>query len=175
MIGTHTNLPLHNIEVRASRDWFQHYPTPFFLLQRWTGNYFERTSLKKLGLRIQLGHPYGERCLVPELPYMDDFVIIDTNGIHEVGLNFCGCQNGGPKAHDIQLLRSSLYPSTGINPRTAATFTVLKHFHLLSFESKLSGYEYVKAVERLTSNGDIEKSRVSLPFKELSAMLNTSM
>lgn len=137
-------------------------------VQCWTGVYFKRTSLKKLGLRIQLGHPYGERCLVPILPYNDDFIIIDTNGVHEVGLNFCGCQGGSPKAHDIQLLRASLYPSTGINPRTAATFSVLKHFHLLSFESKLSGYEYVKAVERLTSNGNIEKSRVRSQFNQKS-------
>lgn len=89
-------------------------------------------------------------------------MVVDVNGVHEVGLNFCGCQMGGPREHDIQLLRASLYPSTGINPRTAATYSVLKHFHLLSFESKLSGYEYIKAVERLTSNGDVEKSRVSL-------------
>ncbi|KAG2153817.1 hypothetical protein DEU56DRAFT_868442 [Suillus clintonianus] len=67
-----------------------------------------RTSLKKLGLRIQLGHPIGQRCILPHKAFNDDFVIMDTDGIHQ--------------------------------------------YHILSFESKASAYEFYHTLVRLTDN-----------------------
>ncbi|KAG2743901.1 hypothetical protein P692DRAFT_20878551 [Suillus brevipes Sb2] len=48
------------------------------------------SSLKMLGLRVQLGHPIGQPCILPQLAFNNNFVLIDTNGIHELGLDFCG-------------------------------------------------------------------------------------
>ncbi|KAG2359746.1 hypothetical protein BDR07DRAFT_1452251 [Suillus spraguei] len=64
----------------------------------------------------------------------DDFVVIDVHGTHEVALNFCSCANA--PSHYRQLLCGCFFPSISTDPRSAATFAVLEHFHLLSFESK---------------------------------------
>ncbi|KAG2743102.1 hypothetical protein P692DRAFT_201841926 [Suillus brevipes Sb2] len=68
-----------------------HVHHPLHRLQKWNGQYFERISLKALGLRIQLGHVTGRQCANPHRAFNDDFVIIDVLGIHEVALDFCGC------------------------------------------------------------------------------------
>ncbi|KAJ7099324.1 hypothetical protein B0H15DRAFT_1001957 [Mycena belliarum] len=115
----------------------------------------EGTTLKKLGLRIQLGHGRrgkGRRgqCVLPRQAVDDDFVVVDTHGVHEVGLNFCNCSTAQP--HDIQLLRARWYPATGKNPRTAATFRVLRRYHLMVLESKCSGQEFYNSIARETDN-----------------------
>ncbi|KAG1731458.1 hypothetical protein EDD22DRAFT_750930, partial [Suillus occidentalis] len=102
--------------------------------------YFYSTTLKQLGLRIQLGDHTEQLCCNPKPAHDNDFVIIDVHGIHEVALDFCDCANA--PSHYRQLLRRRLFPATSTDPRTAATFAVLKHFHLLSFESKVSAYEF---------------------------------
>ncbi|KAJ6447668.1 hypothetical protein C8R47DRAFT_921467, partial [Mycena vitilis] len=86
----------------------------------------------------------------PVPAYGDDFVIIDNSGVHQVGLNFCTC---GPGGHvTVQLLRAHLWPSTTTNPRTAATFSVLRRYHLLLFESKCAALEFYQSLARETDN-----------------------
>ena len=121
--------------------------------------FFERISLKTLGHRIQLGHRPGVTCVNPKRSSNDDFVVIDCNGVHEVALDYCGCE--GAKSAEVQLLRASLYPVTSMNPKSAATFRVMRFFHILSFESKCSGYEFYNTLSRYTNNIDINSSRVS--------------
>ena len=88
----------------------------------------------------------------------DDFVIIDVNRIHEVGLDFCNCEMSKP--HFIQILRYGLYPATVDHPKTAATFAVLKHFQMLNFESKASVFEFYNTLSRLTDNTGLFKPKV---------------
>lgn len=64
--------------------------------------HFEKATLKALGYRFQLGHAIGERCVAPRPAFADDFVIIDTNGVHEIALDFCDCSTA--QHHFIQLL-----------------------------------------------------------------------
>ncbi|KAJ7739347.1 hypothetical protein B0H16DRAFT_1465303 [Mycena metata] len=132
MVATHIQSPLHRVEM-------------------WTGEMFEATTLKALGLRIQLGHwdPADPRCGAPDPASGEAFVIVDNGGVHEVALDFCGC-GGGSKPR--QLLRAGFYPATGGNPRTAATFGVLRRFHLISLESKCSAYEFYHSLARGTNN-----------------------
>lgn len=52
----------------------------------------------------------------------------------------------------LQLLRWQFFPSTPHQPRTCATFSLLKSFHLLNLTSKVSAYDYYRALERLTDN-----------------------
>ncbi|KAG1830663.1 hypothetical protein EV424DRAFT_1470336 [Suillus variegatus] len=103
-----------------------------------------------LGLRIQLGHITGRQCVNPHCAFNDDFVIIDIFGIHEVSLNFCGCAIAESRMQ--QLLRMSLFPLTTSDPKTAATFRVLEQYHLLSFESKISAYEFYHGLRRMSDN-----------------------
>lgn len=127
--------------------------------QSWNGRYFERVTLKSLNLRIQLGHRIGESCPVPQSASEDSFVVIDTHGVHEVGLDFCGCGCSGTKIQ--QLLRYRLFPATVQNPTTAATFRALHHFQLLSFETKCSAYDYFQTLLRETDNTGLSTQKVS--------------
>ncbi|KAF8065132.1 hypothetical protein FPV67DRAFT_1419442 [Lyophyllum atratum] len=127
-----------------------HARNPFHRIEQWNGFFFEDETLKKLGLRIQLNHPPGQRCLNPKPAKGDDFVVVDSYGIHEVGLDFCKCEQAIDDP--LQLLRARLYPSTATQPQTATTFNCLKHFQLLSFESKCSAYEFFGAISRETDN-----------------------
>ena len=112
--------------------------------------YFDRTFLKDLGLRVQLGHPPGHKCAVPEHAFGDNFVVIDVLGIFPVGLDFCNCE--AAVDHVIQLLRFRWFPATVQNPKTAATFRVLKSFQLLGFESRTSAFEFYNSLVRLSDN-----------------------
>ncbi|KAJ7204612.1 hypothetical protein C8J57DRAFT_1618880 [Mycena rebaudengoi] len=137
----------------------RHWHLPLHRIQFWNGDYFVPKTLRELGLHMQLGHwvGYEHRCPVPEPVRSDVFVIIDDHGIHEVALDFCGCGSG--VSHNVQLLRAGLYPTTTTSPRTAATFAVLRHFHLLSFKSKCSSYEFYHSLAWETDNGGVKPPR----------------
>ncbi|KAG1851306.1 hypothetical protein DFJ58DRAFT_842195 [Suillus subalutaceus] len=51
-----------------------------------------------------------------------------------------------------QLLQVCWYPTTTTDPQTAATFNVLEYYHLLSFESKVSAYEFYHSLARCSDN-----------------------
>ncbi|KAG1794813.1 uncharacterized protein HD556DRAFT_1474044, partial [Suillus plorans] len=135
-----------------------HVRHPLHRLEKWNGQYFERISLKTLGLRIQLGHTTGLKCPNPRRAFNDDFIVVDTHGIHEVSLDFCNCATA--QSHIQQLLQISWFPSTTSDPKTAATFHVLEHYHLLSFESKVSAFEFYNALSRMSDNTGL------LPIKD---------
>ena len=127
--------------------------------QRWNGTFFEKTSLKSLGLRIQLGHVTGERCFRPEKAKSDDFVILDLDAVHEVALDFCGC-GGTSLDHVSQLMERRLFPATVTQPKTAATFRLLEFFEVLQYESKISPFEVFTTISRLTDNTGLLEVKV---------------
>ncbi|KAG1758273.1 hypothetical protein EDD22DRAFT_981491 [Suillus occidentalis] len=127
-----------------------HERQPLHRIECWNGTSFQTTTLKALGVRFQLGHPIGVQCINPIPTFNDDFIIIDYNGVHEVGLDFCGCESAQP--HITQLLRVRLFPATTLDPKSAATFRALEYFQMLSFESKVSAWEFYNTVARLTDN-----------------------
>ncbi|KAG1834248.1 hypothetical protein EV424DRAFT_1468755 [Suillus variegatus] len=131
----------------------KHMYHPLHRIEMWNGSFFQRITLKKLGVRIQLGHNPGERCYNPRPSAGDDFVVIGLDGVHEVALDFCGCASA--QVRYTQLLRMRWYPATVSEPRTAATFAVLQHFHILSFESKVSAYEFYHSLARRTDNSGL--------------------
>ncbi|KAF6746462.1 hypothetical protein DFP72DRAFT_992812 [Ephemerocybe angulata] len=128
-----------------------HHFLPLHRIQKWNGHFFAKVSLKSLGLRIQLGHTLGETCPRPETAWGDDFVILDMDGVHTLGVDYCGC--GGSSLTQVeQLLERRLYPATTINPKSAATFRLLELFEILQYESKVSPYELFNTISRLTDN-----------------------
>ncbi|TFK57845.1 hypothetical protein BDN72DRAFT_866439, partial [Pluteus cervinus] len=90
-------------------------------------------------------------------PHDDDFVIVHTNGIHEIGIDFCGCF-GAPERF-TQVLRYRWFPATTHQPRTAVSLQVLKQFQLHSFESKCSAFEFYQALARLGDNVGMQPVR----------------
>ncbi|EDR04375.1 uncharacterized protein LACBIDRAFT_330630 [Laccaria bicolor S238N-H82] len=85
--------------------------------------------------------------------------------IHEVGLDFCNCEHA--QDHFIQLLRFRWFPASVKSPKTAVTFHLLKHFQILSFESKVSAFEFYTALARETENTGISplKGSYSMPIR----------
>jgi hypothetical protein len=150
IIQHHKCTPLHIIEASHSSVMLLD-----SLSQQWTDeHFFSRVSLASLGHRIQLGDHATESCPYPN-PMKKPFCILHTNGIHFVQMDFCGCCTGVSNTrndHVTQLLRAQLFPATVDNPRTAATFECCNAFHILSFESKVSLYEYYNTLSRLTDN-----------------------
>jgi hypothetical protein len=88
-------------------------------------------------------------------------VVLDVNGVHEVGVNFCDCEKSKPEF--IQLLCYGSFPASVDRPKTAASFTVLKHFQLLNFESKVSPFEFYNTLACLTDNTGLSIPKVRKP------------
>jgi hypothetical protein len=148
-VERHRENPLHRIYVSLSRL----IPLRFIDSdQLWDGEFFKKITLASLGLRVQLGHSPLTRCTAPE-PSKAGFVTLHTNGIHEVLVDFCGCERAkaaGP--HEIQLLRAGWFPATHERPHTAATFAVLDQFHQETLQAKVTMYDFYGVLEKLTNN-----------------------
>ncbi|KAG1726204.1 hypothetical protein EDB19DRAFT_1592058, partial [Suillus lakei] len=93
---------------------YTHQWQPCHHIKHWNRSFFQKISLKSLGLHIQLGHCIGLRCSEPTPASNDDFVIVDVNGVHAIRLDFCGCQTA--QVHVTQLLQVGLFPATTVKP-----------------------------------------------------------
>ncbi|KAG1751487.1 uncharacterized protein EDB91DRAFT_1326886 [Suillus paluster] len=100
---------------------------PLHRLKMWCDEYFHPIMLKQLRFACTTQSQHWSALLQPQPKpaYNNDFTVIDVHGIHE---------------------------ATSTDPRTAATFTVLEHFHLLSFESKVSAFEFYHCIARRSDN-----------------------
>ena len=105
---------------------------------------FQHTTLKRLGLSIQLQH-LTTPCPSPAFCHKN-FRILHWNGVHEVDLRFCGCHERIPQ--QLQLLRRGLYPATTVHGRitTVATFGYLEQLHHLVLTTKCSAYDICRAL-----------------------------
>ncbi|KAF8873404.1 hypothetical protein BD779DRAFT_1613679 [Infundibulicybe gibba] len=102
----------------------------------------EVISLCKIGMRYQLGHRRGGLSLA--IPGHADFVVIASNGIHLIKINFSN-----------QLLEIGWWPSTPIEPQTVATTDLLRITNpptdfYLALEQMTDGYGLQKLPDRLS-------------------------
>ncbi|KAL6303051.1 hypothetical protein BKA93DRAFT_818202 [Sparassis latifolia] len=56
-----------------------------------------------------------------------------------------------------------MLPATSVDPKTAATFRLLETFHLISAQSKISGYEFYTALARRTDNTGVNPPKDRYP------------
>ncbi|KAJ7337661.1 hypothetical protein DFH08DRAFT_964625 [Mycena albidolilacea] len=137
MVTCHTCNPLHRIE-------------------KWNGQYFMPWTLKSLRLRVQLGHRPGERCSEPA-PIHASFVVLHTNGIHNVAVDACDCEQrlwAGPP--EEQMLCVGWFPATDDRPKTCATMEVLNTFLLQTYQARTTMYDYYCVLEKLTNNAGVK-------------------
>ena len=160
MIKAHHFNPLHRIEVHICSVSLHNFLIYSESFQRWNGTYFEKTTLRNVGLTIQLNHT-NESCPLP-VKGPADFLVFDSTGIHRVSINFCGCRKSTRDniTRRIQLLRNRWFPATSEQPKTVFTFSVLKIFHQLTLQSKISIYDYYHTILRLTDPYELEKMTV---------------
>ncbi|TRM62975.1 hypothetical protein BD626DRAFT_403580 [Schizophyllum amplum] len=127
-----------------------HQYQPLHWIEEWTGHgYFARTTLREMGLRFQLGHAPGSICKIPR-PANKNFVVIHTNGIHQLAVDFCGCDSS--LAYTQQTLRAAWWPATTVDPQTCATIPCLRQFVLLNALGNVSAYDYYRTLAALTNN-----------------------
>ncbi|KAJ7726341.1 hypothetical protein B0H16DRAFT_1332247, partial [Mycena metata] len=113
-------------------------------------------ALADLNLRRQRGHSPLSCCTAPERA-IKGFVVLHTNGIHEVNVNFCGCEGArAAGTYDIQLLRAGWFPATHERPQTAATFAVLNYFQQETCQAKTTMYDFYGVLEKLTGNTGVK-------------------
>ncbi|TFK78846.1 hypothetical protein K466DRAFT_606615 [Polyporus arcularius HHB13444] len=131
----------------------KHLDIPYHCIKRWSGTAFEDTTLKDIGLTLQLGHHHDRTACSNPIPCRADFSVIHINGRHLVSVNFCGCDNAARTGNIVQqLLRYDLWPATDCEPNTTFTFELLEHYHVQSLQGKISMYDYYEALERMTDN-----------------------
>ena len=164
-----------------------HQNMPFHSIRKWTGRFFQVTSLDEEGFTLYLGHS-GAPC--PEAPLetntqesqasgiVDEgdigegissgagwagkkkcLAVVDVSGVHQLHIGWCQCK-GAPGA-DIQLLRSRLFPASISKPSTVFTFRVLNYFHIDSVECKTSASSFFSKLRRLTNNSSPDSVPVS--------------
>ncbi|SJL02898.1 uncharacterized protein ARMOST_06239 [Armillaria ostoyae] len=104
----------------------RHRLMPLHCIEEWTGTFFEMTSLKDMGLHMQLSHDNGSPCFKPHWG-PNDMTVIHVNGIHIVAVDYCNCFL-----------------------KTCASFGALELFHSLTLMGKLMGYDLYRAQTYLT-------------------------
>jgi hypothetical protein len=144
-VSAHQQNPLHIIGVRAPCSLGR--SATDARSQEWNGSFFSWVLLQALGLTVQLGHPNTGYCPNPQRP-IKSFVVLHTNGIHELTLSFCSC-SGAPSS-SVQLLRALWWPATAINPRTAATMCLLRHFSAVNMCTRANAMDFYKVLEHHT-------------------------
>ncbi|KAJ8697360.1 hypothetical protein PTI98_004170 [Pleurotus ostreatus] len=127
-----------------------HQNEPLHFIERWTDDYFEKYTLRELGLRLQLGHPRTVGCPMVKRGHVD-FVVIHDNGIHLLNVDFCGCPDAIEPYE--QLLEVGWWPSSPLEPQTATTFQLLRLFHNLNLQGCIPSTNFYRALEQL-HNGD---------------------
>ncbi|KAL0567977.1 hypothetical protein V5O48_014022 [Marasmius crinis-equi] len=127
-----------------------HQSRPLDRVEYWNGLYFEPTTLGALGLVIQLAHPAGESCSLPE-PFRTGFTVVDVFGIQDVNLCSCLCQPQDIAGNRLQqMLRFKFYPATVHTPQTAFTFRLLNLFHTMTLQGKVTLYDFYRSIEKRT-------------------------
>ena len=119
--------------------------------------FFQKTTLRDQGLQIQLGHVPGVHCPTLEWGHKD-FIVIHTNGIHLVNVDFCHCWG---VLHFKQLLCITWWPATPTNPKTCTTMDCLQQFHLLNLQSSVTVFGYYSALQYMSDNVGLERIPVS--------------
>jgi hypothetical protein len=139
-------------------------------VEKWSGTCFLRTTLYTEGFILHIGHG-GNECESglqdwinepdhdlgqsveeedPTVPNDTVLVIVHSTGVFQHTVRWCTCSSA-PK-HDIQLLRSALFPASMKLPHTAFTFDVLDHFYFDSMECKTSANSFFMKLRRLTNS-----------------------
>lgn len=158
-----------------------HSRDPFHRIERWTGTFYERSWLWKVGSVIHLGHQ-GDRCPNAAKSFDADLEIDEEgwfdledipstsadpkppdrvyNGgrvmtiVHTSGVHYMPvifCGCSEAASEDIQLLRVGLYPSTYKACKTVFTFQLLDDYLLENLECKTSATHYYSKLRRITN------------------------
>ena len=161
-----------------------HSSQPLHSIEKWTGEFFKKTSLNAEGFILHLCHG-GSRCpanLTPaakpeaaedggynegdevlleawEPRDTKTLVIVDISRVHQLIVSWCHCQDSPD--HATQLFENDLFPASTTRPSTAFTFAVLEYFHVDAVECKTSASNFFNKLRRLTDFSNPQSVPVS--------------
>ncbi|KAK7021051.1 hypothetical protein VNI00_017540 [Paramarasmius palmivorus] len=132
-----------------------HHDQPLHHVQEWSQDtFFQSTSLRDLSLRIQLGHRSGHACDHREQGHKD-FVIMHWNGLHYVNVDFCEC-SGSPDRVS-QLMEIGWWPTSYKEPQSAATYEVLRNFHITNLQAHIPATDMYSSLEQMVDGTGLKK------------------
>lgn len=140
-------------------------------MQEWKNHFFHKVTLQSLGLRVQLGHQMGTLCPFCTRGHKD-FVVLHLNGIHVINLDFCGCPGALPFRN--QLLEMGWWPSTPLEPQSAATMDVLRSFHIWNLQGHIAPTDFYRGLEQITCGDGLVSLPVSFSLLMLEYYLMSS-
>ena len=89
-------------------------------------------------------------------------MVLHTNGWHRVKMMYCQCPTQAASKVQ-QLLRYELYPATIVNPSTCATLQMMKTYHALTLQSKITLYDYYITLNKMTDATGVDVKWVRCP------------
>lgn len=172
-----------------------HSSLPFHSIEKWTGEFFKKTSLHAEGFKLHLGHgglpcpantPAGSESWVNEdVDKVDEIlleaweprdtrtlVIVDVSRVHQLLVSWCCCKDAPD--HKTQLFQHHLFPASSSKPSTAFTFSVLEYFHVDAVECKTSASNFFSKLRRLTDFSSPQSVPVSNVYHFMYAVYSTS-
>lgn len=153
MINQHRRCPLHRIEVHVYL-LSSSFVILMKLLKSWDADFWNRTTLRSIGLIVQLGHPPYENCASPGP--LTHLVVVDTTGIHIVNAQFCACKYSVEDTHRRhQLFNAGWFPATHDRPKSAFTIAMLDLFHEMTLQGKISAHDFYQSLANLTDNAGL--------------------
>ncbi|KAK0500188.1 hypothetical protein EDD18DRAFT_1068493, partial [Armillaria luteobubalina] len=120
--------------------------------------FFEKVTLRDLGLHIQLG-PHTSSCCLNPWQGPADFTVLHVNSVHQITINFCWCEHR--VASWKQLIQVELFLATMDQPRTCTSFLLLEQFQVLLGSGKMLAYEFHQGLSHMTNATGICKPKVS--------------
>ncbi|KAJ7132738.1 hypothetical protein C8R43DRAFT_895391, partial [Mycena crocata] len=139
VVERHRDEPLHFLQVKFKTSLAS--VLQLTIHRNGRMGFFHGRTLKDLNIRYQIGHWAGEACPLVHLSSgLKGFVVLHDNGIHTVDIDFCNCE-GAPSDVD-QLINIGWFPATSKEPSTAATFSLLRRFHLLNLQARVPAYDF---------------------------------
>ncbi|KAI0050260.1 hypothetical protein FA95DRAFT_1454082, partial [Auriscalpium vulgare] len=132
---------------------------PFHRVEEWlpSERFWQRTTLSKLGLVLNLGHG-GLPCKTFKTRGdLREMTIVHGRGIERIQVKFCACIQGNARmiASDFdQLMDCDLFPASWVRPMTAFTLAVMKDFQLLALQTQAPAGDLMRYLARSSDNID---------------------
>jgi CxC2 like cysteine cluster associated with KDZ transposases len=164
----------------------EHARHPFHRIQKWTGKFFNSTTLESMGFVLHLGHG-GSKCptiqersgdvlekrsedVSKDLIAQQHFTVVDIGQVHSHTITWCICSTAPHPRY--QLLRMGLYPATPFQPKTAFTFRLLEYFHVDAMECHTSYQAFFNKLRRLSNYYDPNSIKVSTKLLGMPSIAN---
>ena len=75
-------------------------------------------------------------------------------------IDFCGCDGASPAYG--QLLEAGWWPSTPLEPQSAASMAVLRSFHISNLQGQIAPTDFYRGLEQMTCGDGLSYVPVSM-------------